>query len=316
MTARIELGARPFPYTCHAVKKPLQPFWTFLCGLIAIPALLALANNLPNDRGWAKVTLYSLVILGLCSIALLPSRAGIRHMLPNRVLVVGGSTWITAKVFPVEFILMAVAGAATVAFGVSNTYFDGFYSTSRIGTIGFMLGPVAMALGSLLIMHVLWQQLRGIRMTPESITYWRGIGTITLRWEELGDAAPTNDVRDHEGYRRFLDHYVPGAKILTPVERVLGVKLMVHWEDVDTPRLLLETDHFTVEPSALLTAILALRDNPELRPLLSTREAKVLFRGPSWRVRRHMYRTQQWWPRGAAPDGIAVDSSGVVKEFQ
>lgn len=71
-----------------------------------------------------------------------------------------------------------------------------------------------------------------------------------------------------------------------------------------------------VEPSALLTAVLALRDHPELRPLLGTRGSEVLFKGPPWRVRRHLYRTQQWWPEGAVPDGIAVDADGVVKEFQ
>lgn len=118
------------------------------------------------------------------------------------------------------------------------------------------------------------------------------------------------------GYRQHLDKYMPGAKIAVPVERVMAVMLRVHWEDVDTPRLLLETDHFMVEPSSLLTAILALRDHPELRPLLGTRGSKVLFKGPPWRVRRHLYRTQQWWPKGAVPDGITVDADGVVKEFQ
>lgn len=218
---------------------------------------------------------------------------------------------------PLELLLAIGAGLAASASAVLFINdVGGVHQAFQAGQMGIALGPVLAIAGVALILSNLWKQLRGIRMTPESITYWRGIGRITVAWDELGDAISTNDVRDHEGRRRNQDKYLPGAKIVVPVERAMDVKLRVHWEDADTPRLLLETDHFAVEPSALLTAILALHDNLDLRPLLGTRESKMLFTGPPWPVRRHMYRTQQWWPKGAAPDGIAVDQDGVVKEFQ
>lgn len=319
---RTDLTERPFPYTCHAVKKPAQPFFAFLAIVAFIVFYWSMVVDTPLADGRTRLYFSLFVVFWLFCLASLPFSAGIREVLPNRVVVFGGATWITPKLFPIELLLLAGSGAVTLSSGVILTHQFGGFAVFEAGLEWIILGPGFVVLGALMIIDFVWQQLRGIRMTPESITYWRGIGKITLRWDELGDSISTNDVRDHEE-RRFVpsfmkkyQRFVPGAKIVVPVERVMDAKLRVHWEDADTPRLLLETDHLTVEPSSLLTAILALRDNPELRPLLGTRESKDLFNGPPWRVRRHMYRTQQWWPKGAAPDGIAVDRDGVVKEFQ
>lgn len=263
---RTDLAARPFPYTCHAVCRPVKPVRAFLLFWVVLAFVLLyfgpVATQPADERTAYPVALGAFWLFGM---AVIPIRVGFRDVLPNRVVNFRGATWVLPRVGSAELVLLICAGAS---------------------------------------------------MTPESITYWRGIGRITLAWDELGDAESTNDVRDHEGYRKYLRRYQPGAKIVVPPERVSGVKVRVRWEDFDTPLLLLETDYFTVEPSALLTAILALRDRPELRPLLGPRASKLLFVGPPCRVRRHMYRTQQWWPEGAEPDGIAVDRDGVVKEFQ
>lgn len=322
---RTDLGDRPFPFTCHAVRKPVQPFWAFLTSILGVSLFVILGFNdaliFPTERPEAETLrlLYFLLLAGvpLVALTIIPSGAGFRGVLPNRTIVTRNATWITPKIAPLELLLIACTGVFLAASGiVLIQIFGGLGAIFAAGLQWIVMGPGFVALGTWTLLYLLWQQLRGIKMTPESITYWRGIGRITLRWDDLGDAVSTNDVRDHEGYRKYLNRYMPGAKVVVPVESVMGVLLMVRWEDENTPRLLLETDHFTVEPSALLTAILALRDNTELRPLLGTRASKVLFVGPPWRVRRHMYGTQQWWPKGAEPDGIAVDSDGIVKEFQ
>lgn len=317
---RTELPKRSFPYTCHAVSKPVKPIYAFglFWGCLAFVLInVVVAQTQSGNQQAAKAISLSFSGFWLCAIAVIPVRAGFRDVLLGRVLIIRRATWVLPKFGSVEQLLVMLAGASVMAAGFFYAELHGWPSVPLDVVDDVTLaGPVIVGLGSCLVLLALWQQLRGIRMTPESITYWRGIGKISLAWDELGDAISTNDVRDHEGYRKHLDRYLPGAKMVVPVERVMDVKLRVRWEDADTPRLLLETNHFMVEPSALLTAILALRDNPELRPLLGTRESKVLFTGPPWRVRRHMYRTQQWWPSGAAPDGIAVDRDGVVKEFQ
>ncbi|OAH63534.1 hypothetical protein AYJ66_11815 [Dietzia cinnamea] len=250
----------------------------------------------------------------LFGMAVIPIRVGFRDVLPNRVVNFRGATWVLPRAGSAELLLLICAGSSMAVSGVFYGELIGWPSTELNGINDPTLtGPLLIVAGASFSLLCVWQMLRGIRMTPESITYWRGIGRITLAWDELGDAESTNDVRDHDGYRKYLHRYQPGAKIVVPPERVSGVMVRVRWESVDTPRLLLETDYFTVEPSALLTAILALRDRPELRSLLGTRASKHLFVGPPWRVRRHMYRTQQWWPKGAVPDGIAVDRDGVGK---
>lgn len=314
---RTDLKNRPFPFTCHAVKKPINPFFMTVGVLVFVVIFVTLVFHPPALEGFNRPYLLILTGFWVFTFAMIPISAGFREVLPNRVVIARRATWVTPKYIPLELLLpigMGVSGLASGVLFIHNL--GGLSSVVERGPLPIVLGPVMVLCGCWLILDNLWQQLRGIRMTPKSITYWRGIGRVTVDWDEFGDAISTNDVRDHEGYRKHLDRYVPGAKIVVPVERVMDAKLRVHWEDADTPRLLLETDHFTVEPSALLTAILALRDNPELRPLLGTRESKVLFAGPPWRVRRHLYRTQQWWPAGAAPEGIAVDRDGVVKEFQ
>lgn len=322
----MRIEQRPFAFTCHAVKKSDRPLLAFFCGALLLLMILVpgLDNDFlffPTDRPEAEMLRndYVLLLAGsmLALMPIIPRIVGDRGMVPNWVVVARGATRITPRLVPVDLLCLALVGilmgaSGIVLFGV----FGGLGELAEAGLHWILAGPGVIAIGIGIVLHVVWQQLRGIKMTPESITYWRGIGRVTVAWDELGDAISTNDVRDHEGYRKHPNRYLPGAKIVVPVERVMDAKLRVHWEDADTPRLLLETDHFTVEPSALLTAILALRDNPELRSLLGTRESKVLFKGPPWRVRRHMYRTQQWWPKGAAPDDVAVDRDGVVNEFQ
>ena len=315
---RTDLAARPFPYTCHAVCRPVKPVRAFLLFWVVLAFVLLyfgpVATQPADERTAYPVALGAFWLFGM---AVIPIRVGFRDVLPNRVVNFRGATWVLPRVGSAELVLLICAGASMAASGVFYGELIGWPSTELDGINDpTVTGPLLIVAGASFILLCLWQMLRGIRMTPESITYWRGIGRITLAWDELGDAESTNDVRDHEGYRKYLRRYQPGAKIVVPPERVSGVKVRVRWEDFDTPLLLLETDYFTVEPSALLTAILALRDRPELRPLLGPRASKLLFVGPPWRVRRHMYRTQQWWPEGAEPDGIAVDRDGVVKEFQ
>lgn len=322
----MRIEQRPFPFTCHTTSKMVRPFISFICGIvlllmILLPGMDADIEMFPTDRPEAewyrRDFVYLLAAIPLAFLAMTPRNTGYRAMLPNRAVVARGATWVTPRMVPVDLLLLGLAGILLGASGIVVFRIFGSLGEMAEASLHWTIAaPGSIAIGIGVVLHVVWQQLRGIKLTPESITYWRGIGRVTVDWDEFGDAISTNDVRDHEGYRKHLDRYVPGAKIVVPVERVMDAKLRVHWEDADTPRLLLETDHFTVEPSALLTAILALRDNPELRPLLGTRESKVLFAGPPWRVRRHLYRTQQWWPAGAAPEGIAVDRDGVVKEFQ
>lgn len=308
------------------MRKQGRPLVVFLGGvalmlMYLVPGLDESFMLFPTDRPEAETlrTPYVLLLAGvpLAFMAGIPRAVGDRGMLPNRVVVAGGATWVVPRLVPVDLLALALVGVLMGSSGVVVFWiFGGPGEVFAAGTQWIFMGPGFIATGVGAVLYVLWQQLRGIRMTPESITYWRGIGRIRLAWDELGDAVSANDVRDHEGYRKYLDRQLPGAKVVVPVERVLDVKLRVLWEDVDTPRLLLETDYFAVEPSALLTAILALRDDPGLRPLLGTRGSKVLFKGPPWRVRRDLYRTQQWWPKGAAPEGLAVHANGVVKEFQ
>lgn len=320
MTVRTSITNRPFPFTCHAVCTPMKPVFAFfvvLGGVVLISAFVAMTFDQPEDEPLRRLYFLTWIGFWLCGYAGLPFRLGFREVLPNRVVNVRGATWILPRPAPIELLVSIIAGALVTAGAIIYIQvLGGLTAVLGAGTRPVILGPVMACLGASMILVHAWQQLRGIKLTPEGITYWRGIGKITLAWDELGDAVSTNDVRDHEGYRKHLNKYMPGAKITVPVERAMGVRLRVHWEDVDTPRLLLETGYYTVEPSSLLTAILALRDHPELRSLLGTRASRLLFRGPPWRVRRHLYRTQQWWPKGAVPDGIAVDADGVVKEFQ
>lgn len=104
----------------------------------------------------------------------------------------------------------------------------GLTAVVDLGFDWVVMGPGSILVGAVTMLRMVWHQLRGIKLTPEGIIYWRGIGKITLTWDQLGDAVSTNDVRDHEGYRRHLNNYLPGAKVAVPVERVLGVMLRVH----------------------------------------------------------------------------------------
>lgn len=321
----MRISQRPFPYTCHATRKPTQAFWVVCAGIIFIVFFIVVAlddmpmfaTDRPQDTELRKLYYFLFAGFGVVGLARAPSLAGFRDVLPNRVIVARGATRIPARLLSYETLLTALAGGMIAASSVVLVaIFGGIGPLVTSGLQGIVFGPVFFVGSLWLVVSTLWKQVRGISMTPESITYWQGLGRITVAWDELGDAVSTNDVRDHEERRRHLGMYLPGAKIVVPAERVMGVRVPVLWEDYDTPRLLLETDYFTVEPSALLTAILALRDTPELRALLGTRESKVLFTGPPWWVRRHMYRTQQWWPKGAAPEGIALEKTGIVKEFQ
>ncbi len=294
-----------------------RAFFTGLggAGLIAVFAAAALSQ--PADEPLRRFFYLSWIGVWLCGYAGIPFRMGFRAVVPNRVVNAQGATWILPRPVPLELLVGITAGVLVVTSGVCYILaIGGMRMVWEFGSYAVVAGPVIVGLGTALVLVLAWQQLRGMRLSPEGITYWRGFGKISLAWDDLGDAVTTNDVRDHEQHRRYAEKYLPGAKIVVPVESVMGVLLRVHWEDVNTPRLLLEAEYFRVEANALLTAILALRDHPELRPLLGTRESKALFEGPPWRVRRHLYRTQQWWPKGAAPEGIAVDSDGVVKEFQ
>lgn len=317
---RTRSWSRPFPFTCHAVLKPASPRRTFFVGLGAIAlsvACVAAASSQPEDEPLQRLVYLCIAGLWLCVFPAMPFRMGFRAVVPNRVVIARGATWVLPRLIPLELLVGITAGLLMVASGIFYiTAIGGLHMVWEFGLHAVAYGPVVIALGAALIMVLAWQQLRGMRLSPEGITYWRGFGRISLGWDELGDVITTNDVRDHEQHRRYAEKYLPGAKIVVPVESVMGVLLRVHWEDVNTPRLLLEAEYFRVEANALLTAILALRDHPELRPLLGTRASKALFVGPPWRVRRHLYRTQQWWPAGTAPEDIAVDSDGVVKEFQ
>lgn len=269
----------------------------------------------PADEPLQRLVYLSWVGVWLCTYAGLPFRMGFRAVVPNRVLVARGATWVLPRLIPVELLVGITAGALAMVSGTSCILvLGGLPEALDSGPRGIAMGPFTVALGAALVLVIASHQLRGMRLTPEGITYWRGIGKISLAWDDLGDAITTNDVRDHEEHRRYAGKFHPGAKIAVPADRVMGVPLPVHWDDAGTPRLLLETEYYRVEANALLTAILELRDRPELRPLLGTRASRALFVGPPWRVRHRMYRTQQWWPAGAAPDGVAVDADGVVKE--
>ena len=323
---RTELATRPFPFTCHAVKRtyPRRLFFAFFGMIAMVIAVVMLARELSGDPDW-QVRTYgnalAAVVVGWG--LLMPFAAGFRDVLPNRVVTLGGATWIVPKFVPIEQLLRIAWSSAALVAGSLITYYAGpAILTSGIRWIG--MGPGFIVFGVWGIVDGLWPLMRGIKMTPQGFTYWRLAGTVTLRWDEIGDAISTSDVRDHTERRllnRFIPFedyqwYFPGAKIVIPPDKARATRVPVLWEDRHTPRLLLEVNHLIVEPSALITAILALRDHPELRPLVGTRAAKGLFVGPPWRVRRHMYRTQQWWPKGAVPDGIAVDRDGVVKEFR
>lgn len=320
-----ELATRPFPFTCHAVKRtyPRRLFFASL-GMIAIViAVVTLARDLSADPDW-QVRVYgnALAAVIVLMVFLAPFSAGFRDVLPNRVVTLRGATWIVPKFVPIEQLIRIAWSSATLVAGSLLTFYAGpAILTSGIRWIG--MGPGFVVIGVWGIIDGLFPLMRGIKMTPQGFTYWRLAGTVTLRWDEIGDVISTSDVRDHTE-RRFLSRFIPfedyqwyfpGAKIVIPADKARATAVPVLWEDENTPRLLLEVDHLIVEPSALITAILALRDRPELRPLLGTRASRHLFVGPPWRVRRHMYRTQQWWPKGAVPDGIAVDRDGVVKEF-
>lgn len=322
----MRIEQRPFPFTCHAVKKSDRPLLGFFCGVLLLLMILVPGMDrdllyFPTDRPEAEAlrTMYVFLLAGamLALMPVIPRVVGDRGMVPNWVVVARDATWITPRPVPVDLLCLALTG---VLLGVSGVVlfraFGGLAEMAAAGLHWILAVPLSLVVGMGIVLYVVWQQLRGIKLTPESITYWRGFGRVTVTWDELGDAISTNDVRDHERHRKHVDRYLPGAKIVVPAERVMDARLRVLWEEVDSPRLLMETDHFTVEPSALLTAILALRDRPELRPLLGTRESKVLFKGPPWRVRRDMYRTQQWWPPGSEPEGVAVGRDGVVKESQ
>lgn len=317
---RTEPSGRTFPYVCHTVRPTRQGFLAAIVGVLWAVAMFAGARDFaPMGSGWVW-TYYSLAVIGAFAPVGAILYAGYIDMLPNRVHVIRGETVVRAVTFSPAKALGIVAGWAIGTFGFANTFLNGPFSLERWGVIGILTGPAMLGFGVYMIGEVLWQRLRRIRMTPVSLTYWRGFGRITLDWDELGDIVTSTDIRDHEPGREHFDvtkhkpKYLPGAKIAIPAERASATRLPT-WTDPDgVVRLLLDTEHFRVEPSALLTAIIAMRDHPELREKLGTRESKTFFVGPPWRVRRHMYRNQQWWPKGAAPDGVEVDADGVVKE--
>lgn len=336
-----DLASRPFPFTCHVVKRthPRRLFFSVfgLIGFIIITGNWAV--NASDDPDW-RVRVYFVAFAApwVLALFLIPFEAGLRHVLPNRIVTLGGATWIVPKFFPVEQLIRIAWAAAPLASGAVLTVNAGpALLTAGAGWIA--VGPGFIVLGLIALMDALRPLMRGIKLTPDAITYWRGCGRVTVGWGDLGDAIPTDDVRDRVDRRllaKWMEHgfgglsglvhrklmerhqwYTPGVKIVIPVEPAeQAPRRAIEWEDGVAPRLLVEVDYLIVEPSALITAILALRDRPELRTLLGTRASKSLFIGPPWRVRRHMYRTQQWWPSGAAPDGTAVDRDGVVKEFQ
>lgn len=183
---------------------------------------------------------------------------------------------------------------------------SGVVDLMRGGLRTLILGPGIVGLGIWGLTDFVRNHLRSITMTPELITYRRGLKKITLPWDELGDAISADGVFDHRGGRAEKNKHVSGAKIVVPAHRLAESQLPVYKDGTGVRRLLLETDHFNVEPSALLTAILALRDHRELRPLLGTGESKQFFIGPSWWTRRGMRRYQEWWPGAVTPAEAAA----------
>lgn len=315
-----EASGRTFPFVCHTVRPTRQGFLAAIVGVLWAVAMFAGARDFASmGPGW-EWTYYSQAAIGLIAPIGAVLSAGYIDMLPNRVRVLPGETVVRAVTISPARALWLVLGWSFGTFGFANTFLNGPFSLERVGVYGILAGPVALGVGAYMFGEALWKSFRRIRMTPESFTYWRGLGRITLGWDELGDIVTSTDIRDHEPRREHEDvtkhvpKYLPGAKIAIPADRA-GATRLPTWTDPDgVVRLLLDADHFRVEPSALLTVILAMRDHPELRVKLGTRESKLFFVGPPWRVRRHMYRNQQWWPKGAAPDGVEVDADGVVKE--
>ena len=317
---RTDAGVRPFPYVCHAVRPTRQGFLIAVVGVLWAVVMFAAARSFSSmGTGWVW-TYYAVAGMG----AIAPVGAllgeGYIDMLPNRVGVRRGATVVRPVLVSPAVLAWILVGCSFVVFGFANTVMNGPFSLERVGVLGILTGPVMLGYGGYLIGVVLWQRLRGIRMTPESLSYRRGIGMITLDWDDLGDAITATDIRDHEPRRahrdvtRHVPTYLPGAKVAIPADKATATRLPVWTDPHGETRLLLDADHFSVEPSALITAILAMRDHPELREKLGTHESRAFFVGPPWRIRRHLYRAQQWWPTGTEPAGVDVDADGVVEE--
>lgn len=317
---RTELRGRPFPYVCHAVRPTSQGFIVAVLGvLVAVWAFSAARGFESMGAGWS-LTYYAVAALGALTPIAAIAGEGVVDLLPNRVLRRGSAVFVLPVLVSPRGLLYLVLGAVLGAVGWANTFMDGPFTSERVGIVGLIIGPGNLLFAASTVVLYLWQRVRWIRMTPESLSYRRGFAGITLGWNQLGDAITATDIWDHEsgrGHRdvtRHVPKYRPGAKIVIPSEKASTTRLPVWSDSEGKQRLLLDAEHFRVEPSALLTAILAMRDHPELREKLGTRESKAFFVGPPWRVRRHMYRTQRWWPEGAAPAGVEVDADGVVKE--
>lgn len=72
---------------------------------------------------------------------------------------------------PLELLLAIGAGLAASASAVLFINdVGGVHQAIQAGQMGIALGPVLAIAGVALILSNLWKQLRGIRMTPESIT--------------------------------------------------------------------------------------------------------------------------------------------------
>jgi len=298
-----------------------QIFWGLMGMALWIWFFTYLSLSTPESQVWERIHFWALVAWGVIGLISFLGIAGFRRVLPNKVRIGRGATQVCPRLLAVEDLTMVGMGVCTVLVGLANTFFDGPTPLGRAGITGVVLGPFALGVGFYMIFTSLWKRLRGVRMTPDTLTYWRGLGRITLGWNELGEAIPDDNVLNlrptrahHLLFKKEFENFSLGATIVIPAYRAAETLLEVRWDDDGTARLVLDTEHFRVEPSALLTAILAMRDHPELREKLGTRESKTFFVGPPWRVRRHLYRNQQWWPKGAAPDGVEVDADGVVKE--
>lgn len=299
---RIDASTRPFPYVRHAFRAR-ESKYSLVVATVALPVLvIVLGRALPDEQGAYRTLLACVFAAVLGAVAVYPGRLGFFDVVPNRVRVRNGVTSIWPRVSLDQMGTTVGAGAAVVL-GVTVCHNVGWVEVWRAGTALIGLGPGMLALGMWGLWDVVRTCVRSIRMTPDAITYRMGLRKITLAWDELGDAISADDVGDHFVSRKGESRadrnlYVPGAKIVVPPDRLFESGLPRYVDEQGVARLLLRTDHFRVEPSALLTAILAMRDHRELRPMLGTPESAQFFVGPSWRERRGMYRYQQWWPGG------------------
>lgn len=306
-----DASTRPFPYVRYAFKTREPKYYPVL-GAVVIPVLvIVLVRALPNAQGAHRILLACFLAVALSGVALYPARLGFFDVVPNRVRVRHGVTSVWPRV-SLNRVGTLVGSVAIVVLGVTVSHNVGWAEVWRAGPAYIGLGPGMIALGAWSVWDSVRTCLRSITMTPEAITYRMGPRKITLAWDELGDAIATDDIVDHfvnrNGQSRAdRNFYVPGAKVVVPPDRLSESGLPRYVDEQGVARLLLQTDHFRVEPSALLTAILAMRDHRELRPMLGTPESKQFFVGPSWRERRGMYRYQQWWPGGGRSAGDSAE---------